>query len=1524
MNNSGPSSATTPTSSLRWVSTTSHKNNNNIDNIDINNITDPSILLEDPANGLGTASPASDSDSAPLTFPTFHPQPYKNDKFLSLQSRNVENFAKARRELLERQEKLIAAREEQLRHFYAEHQHGNNSTSGDEKGGSRSRSAPAPPPLTLHLAQEVEWLERKLLQLEGSQGFTLPDELVYKHFDVLIRVGAYAAALRWMEERIILEHRGPPFPPSVKSGLQRILEDGIRPMLPSPAASLRVPVAAEIRRVSSLSVSLSRRPRPSDRAVLKALGMTALLNRTAVSAMPLEGSEAYYAQLRDIVTYFETRSGELESEEGRRGRMSPLSRAADTEGGEGEGVPHSEESHALQHSALRQEVREDLSKAAQTLQPPNPFGFCSSSRLQSRGAHADGSSDDPQQQREPRGETSQEEGGERVDVDQLLRVQELGAFYLQNGDGGSGAVSSIPDAETITGSACARLLMEGVAPSPAPSLNLSFAAGSGTTESLSSVARLVPPPMHNGYTHHVLTAYLLPFLHVCEAAGLLFDDVTPMRREDQDQDHEEEEEEEEKVNKEKYGNVSRSEADGGSKAVPPNLDVLRAYIPSASADTGFSREQTAAVKRVLELFPASAAVRPDRKSTKEDQSHEAEEPSPELRTLKEVLDLYALLVQSVCETKEPALVMLLHVSLLSGFFHLGKNEKDPSLSPVPRVSEEAWLQQLLKKDKAEASPDDESISNNSSEIQAGRMLIHAFLQEHLLLLHMTRQSIQAEKVLLWRSGEMLQAWGALHHLASSSAPSGQEGSHRDYNPLVLCRAFQCLHYEWARTEIGYPAQSPHPSVMEGSADGEHEKEQEASTGASTPVVLGSPAVSCSALPLFARASPYYPFLQPSSASTDGERTLPGSCATPHQVHRVWHKLWDELDLCTREILSSTIVMMRDTGLPGKGGNDGVAEAPETAEGGEDKPDTALCSSYLSQHPLDPSLATASREQWCRVAWLVGFTVPSALSVQRGWSALPAEGRHGPPALWAPVYEALDTATHTPEWMWDEATTTLFLDNVQWHQRLQQMLLTQSADPHPNKEEQEKAVVKDVPFSSSSAGNVTGGSMVERVAEVIHATLHHASPGGPSRSEPHGRVFVLRWEALVERLLLATSVDLHRVLLDLPHFPAFFSVREEEQAGEKGGLGPDLGNSEDAFDNTASSPDARAEQDAGESQAPASDDGEDAFMEMEGEEIHDDDEIHVGGDGSVQRAEEDNGEVEPEASRSPGDLDIESSPVSGNTASEGHATLEDTAVSAALNYLLRLQPPSPRSTESGSPTANSSWGVQDICRAIVLAADRLVDALVETGSEEETVGRASSKTAVNVSLWSKEVSPAALASLAVLLEASRWSSTHTTMPRGCPTARDVVRRLLEVLMATGEVSPEHSGSEADYRNGNAMAILCLVGARCGLWRETEHVLRHHLLPHYPSDNSETFDHSGVASTLPPSSSPSSLGGEKGGTRISQSPVGEKQSLPLPSFSICSAVQFDPALLAAIYVEARNAGVPSICLLLRSHREDLFFS
>lgn len=1036
-----------------------------------------------------TPQHGSEREYSSTTMPTLHPKPFVMDKFLSIQSRTIDQLVQIRKEFLDRYRKLLRGRKEQLQRFYS-------SWSEFEKkeGSSASRplslEPPSPPPLSLALSQELEVLEKKLVGLEEHQGFTLPDELIYHHFYVLIELGVYGPALQWLEERIVSPSRlGPSFPPVVLDGLLAIAKH-VRPLFPdASSAGLRVPMAAPVTSVSgreslggystdlhqslsyptsssSTSLPSSSPPPVTDRpttpfdvtlahpihttVVQRAQAMSSLLSRAAASAMPLQGSAGYLDQLQQLSDFFMNRS-----------RTSSSSFSIASCESASSSPPFLS---AMEHTTEGMEgYVEDLSLASQTLQPPNPFFYALSkndaalspdgSRSLSYSAHSSLDVDSradvvgvpPSNRWTPpipqeghhKEETAEVHPTELVDT--LLGVRQLASFFLHRGEGGSGAVHNL---------------------SPLPSSASLF------EQRINSPSRFPPPPppLHPSYTHHLILVYVMPLLHVLEECGFLFDQVSPLRRgreeEDDENDANDANDEDEKETR-REGVWPSS----GSSSSAMSHDVLSSFIPA-----GFSPSQASAVRRVRQLFASSAGkfdpllseeVEEEKGKEKEvgegerakaldEEEARVSSSTAALATFQKVLELYASVVELVCESKEPTLLVLLQSSILAGFFHLERREECgvplpsfPSCTTdrngvegtarsshrqstvsactpgtentenescgvvVPVISEAIWLEDIslglsledvavemqnenecqgsdtpiknknsIQKEEEEEEGEEEDTVPHSRDvsshrsanalahqqrhpsrmacgeasrraihqnIEAGRFLLHHFLQETFLQFSTARQSIFTEKVCVWRTVDMLHSFGALHtlwHMKSNAmahrhrssppphttwctdAPEQEKGSdpqptgERETTPSShaavglspvsflspleaaasrismpsLCRAFQCWHYEWARTEVGLWVPQHSASLARTVEEDLSTMEGDAGTTATPNArgavqkrswwqLHGSPAVSCSYLPLFTRPSSYYPFLYGNPHPTTAPSSSPYSKKT---------------------------------------------------------------------------------------------------------------------------------------------------------------------------------------------------------------------------------------------------------------------------------------------------------------------------------------------------------------------------------------------------------------------------------------------------------------------------------------------------------------------------------------------------------------------------------------------------------------------------------------------------------------------
>lgn len=1364
--------------------------------------------------------------------PKFNPKPFPVDKFLSIQSRTIDQFIQLRKEILDRHVKLVAARKEQLRRFYASwketRRRRKGSPSMEENGDTAAHDMPSPPPppLSLPLAQELEVLERKVLSLEAHQGFLLTDELLYRHFHLLIELGAYGPALQWLDERVLASQRlGPPFPNEVLDGLVAIARN-VRQLFPDASSDgLRVPIAALLTSVSgschsshynggdvgtnsgdiqpfpfaggslyatplspSFNSSSSSSSVPFEveftypittSVVRKAQSMSSLLSRTAASAMPLHGKAAYLDQLVQLYHYFMNRSPRSSS-----ASSSPLwswsSSSALNDFSFKERTPMENNKEGREEDENEEE--EDLSLASQTLQPPNPFFYPNIQRAghllrpsptsstdagasptadEATGvSHRVGQSvgyaqkvskreDEDKRSEERTASIKEEEEADDIGkaewVDELLGIPQLASFFLHRGDGGSGAVDNLAP------------------PPPSASLFL---------QQMHSPRRYPPPPppLHPSYVHHLVLVYLIPLLHVFEKCGLLFDSVSRIRN----GSHEEEEDGIEKV---------ETEADSRSTAVVPDCaerisgvkkafsssssgfpsrdwtaDVMSSFIPIGP----YAPSQVAAVQKVRRLFPsfgekmfdlnmeneeegeaAKGSFTSRNNSRRNEEDNREDEPvdtmeedderlsSLALTSLKKTLELYAHMVQLVCESKEPTLIVLIQMSLLAGFFHLepqsnetvslfhasenhtrtqtaepihspmdgkelyqkkwsveNENAPDAGATLVPVVSEEIWLHDIAlghasdmcaeEVDEGAEVGDDQhrsdgegmeerapTSSQHTADMEAGRYLLHHFLQESFLQLSIARQAIFTERVGVWRTVDILQSFGALenlwrsvarkarageggrvndqrddHHLSAASIASSwlhkkddeekqqherERAVSEDHekerpsrvSPIFLCRAFQCWHYEWARTEVGHWVEKKYASYSSRAACDLSSKEKpmvfhsasgKAPKTSSFWMLQGSPALSCSYLPLFTRPSSYYPFLygnhqfSPTSAqhatfsaeddvrepslveeekekggrlplcdrSVQGEGSQqdhasplpsPRAARAPpiprlsggrvQPAHQSWHELWQEVEVVMRDVL----------------GFQASSSSPDLGNDGEQG---GCRKSSLAASPVDVQRLQAIRDsEWKRTAGtILTLICPTTCPFAR-LHGEPAAVPHGPRHVLEEMNRtnnAVDAGVLHPE------TESLLLANREWQAALQHCLLLQQhpAQPPPLSSSECSFVTEKQEASSLSTRLsslprcYTAVAYADILRQLVllqehdHRTGHRVPSSSPPLSPMAQRMRVVQWEALVERVLLALSLDLHHILLSVSPFPAFYG---EASSPEEGDGAPEEGEGE---------------------------------------------------------------------------------------------------------------------------------------------------------------------------------------------------------------------------------------------------------------------------------------------------------------------------------------------------------------------------
>eukprot|EP00796_Vickermania_ingenoplastis_P008100 gene8100-5636_t len=1347
---------------------------------------------EDPS-GEGLGNRSSDGHGSPeFEFPsTLQPKPFRTDKFLSIQTRTVDHYVKLRRQLLARHAKLRADREEQL-------------------ARTPHCASPLPPPLPLSLATEVEVLERRLLQLEAELGFTLTDDLFYHHFALLVDLGAHAAALQWLEEKILLQGRGPPFPAPVRRGLHTIMTSGVLPLFPDPAAGLRIPIAVPAASgptggTPSRSV-IPRLLHALCRAATSATPLHAGSSRLKFSApslrtspLPASATTAAYAdELRDLAQFFHHRSG------------LPLDRMEEEEGTEylhGAGQVEASEAEVRRQQTLEkasrlvEEVRTDT-----TLRPPDPYAYpclhprafraAVAMRQQGETKHENKRGEEKDDDDDDDDELDEEE---EVEVDHLLRVAPMAERFYACGESGCGAVG--------------------------------LTASSG---------RRSPPstPLHPSYTHHVVLTYLLPLLHIAEGMGLLFSEVTPMRA---------------------GGDPEAEEEEARHSASPP----LKEFLP---AGPGGLARQMLAVKRVLSLCSADGAApscdpgaldlaggngNDSSKREKDMVGGEevgANEPSTALLEMKETLDVYTTLLRCVCDSKEPTLITAVHVSLLSGFFHLEEGSvPSPSREgALPCVAEEAWLQNL---------PNDAAAAARQERL-AGRLLLHTFLQDALRRLYAARQSIHTERLLVWRSVDILHSWGAFHALLVDE----QRGS--AVPPLHLCRAFQCWHHEWARTTAG----------------------EVVAVGGGRHTVDGAPTLGCAFFPLYPRPAPSAPLVQAPTSPQENEAVVvevevevegvlqrrPFRKSSVLSGHRQWHQLWNRADTVTRAVLRA--VLANGWGVEGRPRDD--ADREEVA-----------------------AMADSVREGWEQTAWLVQLTPQAGLR-----SAPPGGESHGQ-----------DPPTTSPSGSREEGdpdtVQTVLERNVELHQQLLALLLAPASPPVELPAGADTSSVAPAGPEDSSPRHVPHTCYTARLAKEV-GSISWKTSSASSREGEGGAVarddLALLWEALAERLLLYVSMDLHMILREVPALPephmAAAAVGRQGSGGSSGL--PEVGGDTEVLEDVTrhdefsasvlSQQPAEVELEGGggagrrtehgggrddpfaaevplageEDSAPFADAFSESEEEMAACEAH-----HVGGgDEHFSLASESAGipiDEEGAAVATPqeqqeGAVPLETSGEAGNDGgSPQHSVIGEAVegekegrLTRTLNYIICLVagPKNAASREKGGE--EDTVTVQDICAAAVSA----VDALLQVLEEEPPVPMS--------------VSTAPLASLAQLMEACGWSGRTTTYGRH---SMDVLRRVgkytLMVLQRMNPSTQEQRGECVDgadqFNSGNAVAIIALATARAGLWEETEALLRLLL------GDSEIS--SGASSAAP------------------AGPV--------------TAVQLDPSIAAALFHAARDAGEAS---------------
>lgn len=144
--------------------------------------------------------------------PPFRPQPFVQDKFLSIKSRTPEQWEEMRRDILSRSDALALKIRQQ-------------------------RESGTVPILTVPLAEEAQNINRKVQRLTAMQGFVLSDEMVYKAFHDAVQFGAYDIAVQWLQDSILAQRRGPPYPIFVLEDLTQMLQQWALPLLPNSTES---------------------------------------------------------------------------------------------------------------------------------------------------------------------------------------------------------------------------------------------------------------------------------------------------------------------------------------------------------------------------------------------------------------------------------------------------------------------------------------------------------------------------------------------------------------------------------------------------------------------------------------------------------------------------------------------------------------------------------------------------------------------------------------------------------------------------------------------------------------------------------------------------------------------------------------------------------------------------------------------------------------------------------------------------------------------------------------------------------------------------------------------------------------------------------------------------------------------------------------------------------------------------------------------------------------------------------------
>lgn len=351
--------------------------------------------------------------------------------------------------------------------------------------------------------------------------------------------------------------------------------------------------------------------------------------------------------------------------------------------------------------------------------------------------------------------------------------------------------------------------------------------------------------LHADYAHHSMVTYVLPLLRVADTMGLLFDDVSPLHH-DQDTEVDQEGDEEE-------------ERPTAATTIGKRATIASSYCPTVGHELADDQHQ--AVQRVLHLFVSS-----------EPSDGNCEPVVSALRTLQDVLDFYAALVQCACECPEPSVLLVIQSAILAGFFCVeedgGSSSSSSSSLPAMRVAEEAWLQGVMAQE--------ETGEALSSAMEEGRRQLHAFLQDTIQHLYVARHTLHLERLLMSRSLHMMGCWAAMRSIAGSSCanlPLQQQES--------LCRAMQCLHGEWRRTTT---------SRLSAAADG--------NSSSSSVVERGAGLLSLCGFALHQPPSrvPLPPGVSP---------------AIPSESALTAHRLWEEMDACFRCFLAHQLQQQKD-------------------------------------------------------------------------------------------------------------------------------------------------------------------------------------------------------------------------------------------------------------------------------------------------------------------------------------------------------------------------------------------------------------------------------------------------------------------------------------------------------------------------------------------------------------------------------------------------------------------------------------